>query len=312
MSTPMPNDDVAAAFRRVYQQVVDHTELPSIHLPVYAARPAPRRPRYRWAFAGAVAVVVLAFAAVALRGGEVPPAEPEVLAGFRAHQSGSGGGMDAIVVGTVEVDLDTGCVWLVDQGGARYPVMWPVGTVAEPDPLRIVAANGMLIGPGDRVEGSGGYVDADAATDAAGLQPFPNACLTTGEAAVFNADSQLATPVTITTVTTTSTTTPLLDFPPMREDLEQGGLTWAAVLAGAVDPEDPAAVAAEQAAVDAGYTVGWTDCDEGAAEALGLPGGTLTLSVYFDEATQAEQAATAFQARGVDAVVAEVRTFCMD
>lgn len=313
MSTPMPNDEVAAAFRQAYQSVVDRTELPSDQLPVYAASPAPHRPRHRWAVvAGAVAVISLVFAAIAQRGGDAPPADSEVLAGFRAHQTTSSGGMDAIVVGTLEVDRDTGCVWLADEAGSRYPVLWPLGTVAELDPLRIVAADGMVILPGDGVEGSGGYVAAASATDAAGLEPFPPTCLTTGEAAVFNADSRLATPVTTTTVATTSTTTPELAFPPARENLEHGGLTWAVVLAGAADPEDPVVVAAEQAATDAGYTVGWTDCDEGAAEALGLPGGTLTISVYFDTERLAEQAAEAFQARGVDATVAEVQTFCLD
>ena len=314
MSTPMPNDEVAAAFRQAYQSVIDRTGLPSDQVPVYAVGPAPNGPRYRWAVvAGAVALISLVFAVIVQRGGDVPPADSEVLAGFRAHQTASSGGMDAIVVGTVEVDRDTGCVWLADEGGSRYPVVWPLGTVAELDPLRIVAANGMVILPGDGLEGSGGYVPAANATDAAGLEPFPPTCLTTGDAAVFNADSKLATPVTTTTVaTTTTTTTPELTFPPARENLEHGELTWAVILAGAADPEDPVMVAAEQAAADAGYAVGWTGCDEGAAEALGLPDGTLTISAYFDTNGLAEQAAEAFQARGVDATVAEVRTFCLD
>ena len=90
------------------------------------------------------------------------------------------------------------------------------------------------------------------------------------------------TAVTETTTEPTRTTMPLPAFPEQRTELVHGEPTWAVVLAGAADPEDPAIVAAEQAATDAGYTVGWTDCDEGAAEALGMPAGTITLSVYFE------------------------------
>lgn len=84
------------------------------------------------------------------------------------------------------------------------------------------------------------------------------------------------------------------------------------VLAGAPDAADPAIVAAETAAADAGYTVGFTDCDEGAAEALGMSGSIVTVSVYFDTREYAEAAAAAFAARGQSGVVAEVRTFCLD
>lgn len=124
------------------------------------------------------------------------------------------------------------------------------------------------------------------------------------------------TPETTTTVAPTTTTAPvtttLPDFPKGRTDLVHGEATWAVVLAGAETADDPVIAAAEQAASDAGYTTGWTDCDEGAAEALGMPAGTITLSVYFETKEDAELAAAAFAARGVDGVVAEVRTFCLD
>lgn len=119
-----------------------------------------------------------------------------------------------------------------------------------------------------------------------------------------------------TTPTPTSavdeTPTDLPAFPRERQDPEHGGLTWAVVLAGAADPDDPAIAAAGQAATDAGYSTGWTDCDEGAAEALDLPGGAITISVYFDSEVDARAAAAAFAARDIDVVVAEIRTYCLD
>jgi hypothetical protein len=115
-----------------------------------------------------------------------------------------------------------------------------------------------------------------------------------------------------TTTVAPTTTAPLPEFPPARVDLEQGGSTWAVVLAGAPDSDDPAITDAVAAAEDAGYTTGPTDCDEGAAEALGQDGYALTISVYFDTEADAQAAAAAFEARGVTGVVAEIQTFCLD
>lgn len=109
------------------------------------------------------------------------------------------------------------------------------------------------------------------------------------------------------------TTTTLPPFPPARDQLVHGDPTWAVVLAGSEDPADPVLAEAEQAAEEAGYTTGLTDCDDGAAEALGLPApGTYTVSVYLETEEDAEAAAVAFAARGTEGVVAEVRTFCLD
>lgn len=132
-------------------------------------------------------------------------------------------------------------------------------------------------------------------------------------------DTTAATTPETTTSTTTPTatsagesTTTVPAFPPEKSELSHGELTWAVVLAGGSDPSDPAIVAAEEAASAAGYTAGWTDCDEGAAEALGMPGGTLTISVYFDTEEYARAAQAAFAAQGVEGVVAQVRTMCLD
>ena len=132
------------------------------------------------------------------------------------------------------------------------------------------------------------------------------------------ATSTTATPPTTETSPTTTTpepetTTTLPPFPPARDQLVHGDSTWVVVLAGSEDPEDPVLAEAEQTAAEAGYTTGLTDCDEGAAEALGMPAqGTYTVSVYLETEADAEAAAAAFSARGTEGVVAEVRTFCLD
>ena len=110
--------------------------------------------------------------------------------GFRAHRWDPGWGMDAIVGGVVEVDLDGGCVWLSDSTGARHPVIWPLGTTMRSDPVRITLADGQSVRTGDLVQGGGGYLDAGAATRL-GLNPFPIACIHVGQAVVFNADSSI-------------------------------------------------------------------------------------------------------------------------
>jgi hypothetical protein len=102
--------------------------------------------------------------------------------------------MGAIVSGIVEIDQETGCVWLSDPSGARYPVIWPVGTTAQANPPGIVLTGSQVVVTGDRVEGGGGYVDAAASTDGLGLEPFPAACVQVGDAASFNPGS----PITVT------------------------------------------------------------------------------------------------------------------
>lgn len=97
--------------------------------------------------------------------------------------------MDAIVQGTVEIDIQMGCVWLSTSDGSRHPVIWPAGTTLKEDPIAIVLPDGQEVRKGDLVSGGGGYVSANGAT--AGMEPFPDECLQTGEAAVFNANSQL-------------------------------------------------------------------------------------------------------------------------
>lgn len=98
-------------------------------------------------------------------------------------------GMGAIVQGVLEVDLQARCVWLSGLDGARYPIVWPAGTTAQPDPFEVILVDGQVVRHGDQVTGGGGYVPAAGATP--DLEPFPAQCLQTGEVAVFNATSSI-------------------------------------------------------------------------------------------------------------------------
>jgi hypothetical protein len=140
--------------------------------------------------AAAFVVVVVTFVGLGslLTGGAVGSGDDLI----RAHSGGfRTDGMDAIVSGVVEVDLDDGCVWLTDPGGSRLPVVWPAGATATIDPFSIELRDGQRIEAGDLVEGGGGYIDALQASEWAGTEPFSEECLSTGEAAVFNAGSEI-------------------------------------------------------------------------------------------------------------------------
>jgi hypothetical protein len=140
-------------------------------------------------------------------------------------------------------------------------------------------------------------------------------------------------PVPVTVVpppaeTTTSTASPPSNaappsFPPARSDLVHGEPTWAVVLAGAfVEPgtsldANQTLVSAVAVAERGGYTTGPTDCDEGAAEAVGAGPDArdfYTVSVYFATEADARRANEAFAAQvgWYSGVVAQIRTFCLD
>jgi hypothetical protein len=102
-------------------------------------------------------------------------------------------------------------------------------------------------------------------------------------------------------------------FPPERTELVHGGDAWVVVLAAGASDDDPALIAAVEAATEAGYTTGPTTCDLGAAEAIGAPEGSLTVSVYLMSETDAQLALAAFEAIGITGgVVAVVATYCLD
>lgn len=126
-----------------------------------------------------------------------------------------------------------------------------------------------------------------------------------------------AAPVTVPPATeppvTDAPTTTLPPFPPFLTELPDPPDVWSVVLAGSADFDDPVLDQAIADAAAAGYTVGKTDCDEGAAEAIGMDGsGVYTITIYLNSQADANAAATAFAARGVDATVALVTLFCLD
>jgi hypothetical protein len=102
-------------------------------------------------------------------------------------------------------------------------------------------------------------------------------------------------------------------FPPANTNLTHGGTTWALVLAGSADFEDPALGHAAAVASDAGYTTGPTDCDIGAPQALGIDSEIVyTVSVYYATEADARAAQAAFAARDLPGVVTQVQTMCLD
>lgn len=101
-----------------------------------------------------------------------------------------GGGMDAIVEGTLAFDGD--CLHLI-QGDLEYPVVWPSGASWEPDPPSVVL-DGQIIQPGMTVSGGGGWLNRDHVEQQAGSQVADAAerCAgPTGEIAFFNIGSEV-------------------------------------------------------------------------------------------------------------------------
>jgi len=119
------------------------------------------------------------------------PTAPPVgeLDGLRVHPRSTGGGMDAEVGGVLEIG--DGCVWLADPSGSRVPVVWPANTFGRTDPAEIVLPSGETVRSGDGISGGGGSVNAARVTEALGLAPFPDGCIQSGNAAVFNSDSPI-------------------------------------------------------------------------------------------------------------------------
>lgn len=101
-----------------------------------------------------------------------------------------GGGMDAIVEGTLAFDGD--CLHLI-QEDVEYPVVWPAGAAWQPDPPSVVL-DGESIEPGATVSGGGGYLSRGHVEQLAGPQVADAAerCSgSTGEVAFFNAGSEV-------------------------------------------------------------------------------------------------------------------------
>jgi hypothetical protein len=120
------------------------------------------RKRRRLTVAGGTAVVLVAGVTFALAG--LPPADRAPAPGGTA-----GAGADPVqtqlernlmlahISGTVQRSGD--CL-VLDRGGDRVVVVWPSGSRWSADDEVVVLPDGLRVGLGDEVEGSGGHVPA--------------------------------------------------------------------------------------------------------------------------------------------------------
>ena len=79
MSMSMPNDEVALAFRRAYQVVVDQVDLPSDQVPVQGLTHPPRRPRLGLVVALSAALLAVLAGGFLLIGDDAPLAQPDAV-----------------------------------------------------------------------------------------------------------------------------------------------------------------------------------------------------------------------------------------
>jgi hypothetical protein len=170
----------------------------------------------------------------------------------------------------------------------------------------ILAAVATLIAPGCSGDANGGGQESTVVTT--GATPDPSTSVSPSSPSTTEAAT------TTSSTSTTSTTLPAPEFPPGREELTHGGDTWAVVLAASEVANDPLLVTAESDAEQAGYLTGATDCDVGAAAALGLPDENhyYTVSVYLNNEEDADAAVEGFASLGVEGVAAVIQTFCLD
>lgn len=90
-----------------------------------------------------------------------------------------------------------------------------------------------------------------------------------------------------------------------------GATAWAVVVAGASDPFDPLLGETVDLVAAAGHTTTITNCDVGAAEALGMqPALSYTISVYAADESAAGLLAASLDAAGLPGVVTEVSVIC--
>lgn len=96
------------------------------------------------------------------------------------------GGRQAEVFGFVEMDEETGCVYLYQpEFEISYPSVWPAGTVVTDTGLRL--DDGRTIPDGEWAYGGGGYAHADAGSDQADvLERCPGINNQYGEIAEFD------------------------------------------------------------------------------------------------------------------------------
>jgi hypothetical protein len=71
----------------------------------------------------------------------------------RSSADAGGAELDGLVSGTLELDLERGCVLV-----SEHAVVWPAETTLATDPPTLHLPGGLTATPGDVVEGGGGWV----------------------------------------------------------------------------------------------------------------------------------------------------------
>ncbi len=92
---------------------------------------------------------------------------------------------------------------------------------------------------------------------------------------------------------------------------DEGRQLWAVVLAGASEPSDPLLEETVSDLSRAGHETNVTNCDRGAAEALGMnPSESYTVSVYADSEEAAMILLNDVAPRGIVGVITQIRVEC--
>lgn len=100
------------------------------------------------------------------------------------------GGREAEVFGFVEMDEETGCVYLHQpEFEISYPSVWPAGTVVTDTGLQL--GDGRAIPDGEWAYGGGGYAHADEGSDRVDvLERCPGINNQYGEVAEFDSPAE--------------------------------------------------------------------------------------------------------------------------
>ncbi len=101
------------------------------------------------------------------------------------------GGREAQVLGLIEMDAGSGCVYLHQpEFEVSYPTVWPYGTVVTENGIRLRDGREILVG--EWISGGGGSVsvdEADASDEARILERCPGINNEFGEVAVFDSSA---------------------------------------------------------------------------------------------------------------------------
>jgi hypothetical protein len=102
---------------------------------------------------------------------------------------------DALIVGVLQLDPESGCLLVVGVEGDGYPAVWPAGTSWRADPPGILLTDGQLVELGSSVGGGGGFYQRDFVERKAGSEvaDLAESCAgPSGEIALFDLGGTVA------------------------------------------------------------------------------------------------------------------------